>query len=115
MPRGLERPVAINTSKSKALFSFGKDSRFKDSKMHSVVHAYDPKSFLKINSPIILNKRNDGGPSGFGISINRFNYIHQKKRAELPSPNDYSIRRSFQATPSSSRVLTKSPSARLVK
>ena len=62
--------AAINTSKSKALFSFSKDSRFKDVKVNTTVNAYSPKDLWSE-----VTKSFNTKPVGFG-GIDRFNYLH---------------------------------------
>ena len=75
--------MSINHSSSKQLFSFSKDERFKSPKPQVDV-SYDYEGLSQFNS---TNKKS-GEMSPFGSTIrHRFEYVHMKKKAQLPPPS----------------------------
>jgi hypothetical protein len=79
----------LNTSSSKALFTFSKDERFKQEKSPVSIHAYDMRSNFQ-------QERKDGIQSPFGSTIkSRFDYLGIKKNGQLPPSTRYKIKGSF--------------------
>jgi len=77
--------LTLNTSPSKAQFSFSKDSRFKHIKKPTNIHAY--------NLPgAIITQRRDGGVSPFGSTIQRFEYPIMKSKVVKPSADRYKLK-----------------------
>lgn len=72
MTRNDSQPSLLNSSPSKALFSFAKEERFKKKNPVIGIHAYDLRSNIGTD-------RSDGRKSPFGSSVNsRFDYIAAK-------------------------------------
>ena len=80
-----QESLTLNTSPSKAMFSFSKDSRFKHIKKPTDVHAYDLPSAIK-------PQRRDGGASPFGSTIQRFEYPIMKSKRVVPPADKYTIK-----------------------
>ena len=95
--KNLNQGSQLNTSKSKALFSFSKSKRFADAKVLCNAHAYDNRSYLRADksnlSPLAVKK-------GFGGST-RFRDSLQEYRSMVPSGADYNVRREFSPNPRS--------------
>ena len=93
----LYKYITINNSKSKFKFSFGRDKRFKDIKLATSIHAYDKYDPLFCSIRDQSNKSKPVNNQGFGSSIKRFEYLHLKKLAQLPSPVAYKIHRNYDS------------------
>jgi hypothetical protein len=85
----LNKTVAINNSVTKQRFSFSKDSRWKDPKVHTTIHTYDSSG----EKGVIKNSPNTSNGLSFGKQ-DRFQYkfIDPKER-DVPSPNAYLVPR----------------------
>jgi len=89
MNRNDSQPSLLNSSPSKALFSFSKEERFKNKSPVIGIHAYDINSKLG-------SDRGDGRKSPFGSSVNsRFDYLGAKKANMLPPSTKYDIKGTF--------------------
>ena len=67
------------------MISFSKDSRFKNFKKPTNVHAYNLPS-------AIVSDRRDGGASPFGSTIQRFEYPIMKSKRVVPPADRYRIK-----------------------
>ena len=85
-----QESLTLNTSPSKAMFSFSKDSRFKNIKKPTAVHAYNMPSSIH-------TVRRDGGASPFGSTIQRFEYPIMKSKRVVPPADRYRIKGSVGA------------------